>query len=60
MSIKDIHSLHARFSVYPLKTFTTNFKSLKKKVDGLRAQVDFDDRAVLQHMKTYPQSSITK
>jgi hypothetical protein len=54
MSIKDIHSSDARFSVYPLKNFTTNFKNLKKKVYGLRAQVDFDDRAVLQHMKSYP------
>ncbi len=54
MSIKDIHSSDACFSVYPLKNFTTNLKNLKKKVDGLRAQVDFDDRAVLQHMKSYP------
>ena len=60
MSIKDIHSSDARFSVYPLKNFTTNFKNLKKKVDGLRVQVDFDDRAVLQHMKSYPRSSHTK
>jgi hypothetical protein len=34
LSIKDIHSLDACFSVYPLKNFTTNFKNLKKK-DGL-------------------------
>ncbi len=60
MSIKDIHSSDARFSVYPLKNFTTNFKNLKRKVDGLREQVDFDDRAGLQHMKTYPRSSHTK
>ena len=60
MSIKEIHSSDARFSVYPLKNFTTNFKNLKKKVDGLREQVDFDDRAVSQHMTSYPQSSHTK
>ena len=60
MSIKDIHSSDARFSVYPLKNFTTNFQNLKKKVDGLRAQVDFDDRAVSQHMKSYPQLSHKK
>jgi hypothetical protein len=45
MSIKDIHSSEAHFSVYPLKNFTTNFKNLKKKVDGLRAQVAFDNWA---------------
>jgi len=42
MKIKDIHSSNARFSVYPLKNFTTNYKNLKKNVDGLRAQVDVD------------------
>jgi hypothetical protein len=26
MSIRDIHSSDPRFSVYPLKNFTTNFK----------------------------------
>ena len=35
MSIKDIHSSDACFSVYPLKNFSTNFKNLKKKVDVL-------------------------
>jgi hypothetical protein len=60
MSIKDIHSSYARFSVYPLKNFSTNFKNLKKKVDGLRVQVDFDEHAVAQHKKSYPRSSHTK
>jgi hypothetical protein len=60
MSIKEIHSSDARFSVYPLKNFTTNFKNLKKKVDGLRAHVDFDERAVSHHMTSYPRSSHTK
>ena len=46
MNIKDIHSSDARFSVYPLKNFTTNYKNLKKNVDGLRVQVDFDNHAV--------------
>ncbi len=48
MSIRDIHSSDPRFSVYPLKNFTTSFKNLKKKVDGLRVQVDFDEQAVSQ------------
>ena len=60
MNIKDIHSSDARFSVYPLKNFTTNYKNLKKNVDGLRAQVDFDNHAVSQHKKSYPRSSHTK
>ena len=60
MNIKDIHSSDARFSVYPLKNFTTNYKNLKKNVDGLRAQVDFDNHAVSQHKKSYPCSSHTK
>ncbi len=60
MSIKEIHSSDDRFSVYPLKNFTTNFKNLKKKVVRLRAQVDFDERALSQHMTSYPQSSHTK
>ncbi len=54
MIIKDIHSSDPRFSVHPLKNFTTNFKNLKKKVDGLRVQVDFDEQAVSQHKKSYP------
>ncbi len=54
MNIKDIHSSDVRFSVYPLKNFTTNVNNLKKKVDGLRAQVDFDNQAVSQHKKSYP------
>ena len=60
MSIRDIHSSDPRFSEYPLKNFTTNFKNLKKKVDGLRVQVDFDEQAVSQHRKSYPRSSHTK
>ncbi len=36
---------------YPLKIFTTNFKSLKKKVDELRVQVDFDNQAVSHQKK---------
>ncbi len=54
MNIKDIHSSDVRFSVYPLKNFTTNFRSLKKKVDELRVQVNFDNLAVSQHKKMYP------
>ena len=54
MKIKDIHASDEHFSVYPLKIFTTNFKSLKKKVGELRVQVDFDNQAVLQHKKMYP------
>ena len=54
MNIKDIHSSNACFSVYPLKNFTTNYKIFKKNVDGLRAQVDFDNYAVSQHKKSYP------
>jgi hypothetical protein len=54
ISVKDIHSSDAHFSVYPLKNFSTNFKNLKKKVDGLRAQVDFDEHAVARHKKSYP------
>ncbi len=37
MSIKDIHASDERFSAYPLKNFSANFKSLKKKIDQLRA-----------------------
>ncbi len=33
MSIKDIHASDERFSAYPLKNFSANFKSLKKKID---------------------------
>ncbi len=60
MNIKDIHSSDVRFSVYPLKNFTTNFRSLKKKVDELRVQVNFDNLAVSQHKKMYPQVPHTK
>ncbi len=59
-SIKDIHSSNVHFSVYPLKNFTTNFKNLKKNVNGLRPQVDFNNLAVSQHKKSYPCSSHTK
>ncbi len=54
MSIKDIHASDERFSAYQLKNFTTNFRSLKKKVDELRVQVHFDNLAVSQHKKMYP------
>ena len=54
MNIKDIHSSDIHFSVYLLKNFTTNFRSLKKKVDELRVQVNFDNLAVSQHKKMYP------
>jgi len=60
MNIKDIHSSDVHFSVYPLKNFTTNVNNLKKKVDGLRAQVDFDNQAVSQHKKSYPWLPNTK
>ncbi len=60
MNIKDIYSSNDHFSVYPLKNFTTNYKNLKKNVDGFRAQVDFDNLAVSQHKKSYPCSSHTK
>jgi hypothetical protein len=60
MNIKDIHSSDAHFSVYPLKNFTTNFRSLKKKVDELRVQVNFDNLAVSQHKKMYPRVPHTK
>jgi len=60
MSIKNIHSSDPRFSVYPLKNYTTNFRNLKKKVDGLRVQVDFDEQAFSQHKKSYPRSSHMK
>jgi hypothetical protein len=33
MKIKDIHASDERFIAYPLKNFTTNFKSLEKKFD---------------------------
>jgi hypothetical protein len=60
MSIRDIHSSDPCFIVYPLKNLTTNFKNLRKKVDGLRVQVDFDEQAVSQHKMSYPQSSHMK
>ena len=60
MKIKDIHASNERFSVYPLKKFTINFKSLKKTVDELRVQVDFDNQAVSQHKKMYPWVPQTK
>ncbi len=46
MKIKDIHASDERFSSYPLKNFTTNFKSLNKKVDELRLQIESDNLAV--------------
>jgi hypothetical protein len=54
MKSKDIHASNERFSSYPLKNFTTNFKSLKKKVDELRLRVEYDNLAVSQHKKMYP------
>jgi hypothetical protein len=59
MNIKDIYSSDARFSVHPLKNFTINIKNLKKNVDGLRVQVDFNNLAISQHKKSYPHSSHT-
>jgi hypothetical protein len=60
-NIKDIHSFNAHFSVYPLENFTTNYKNLKKNVEGgLREQVDFDNLAFSQRKKSYPCSSHTK
>jgi hypothetical protein len=59
MNIKNIHSSDARFSVYPLKNFTTDYKNLKRNVDGLRVQVDFDNLAISHHKKSYPCSSHT-
>ncbi len=54
MKINDIHASDERFSSYPLKNFTTNFRSFKKKVDEWRLQVDFNNLAVSQHKKMYP------
>jgi hypothetical protein len=56
MSIKDIHASDECFSAHPLKNFTTNFRSLKNKVDELRLQVNFDNL----HKKVYPQVPHTK
>ncbi len=60
MSIKDIHASDERFSAYPLKNFSANFKSLKKKIDQLRAQVEFGNQAVSEQKKLYPWSPTTK
>jgi hypothetical protein len=46
MNIKDIHSSDARFSVYLLKNYATNYKNLKKNVNGLRVQVDFNNQSI--------------
>jgi hypothetical protein len=54
MRINDIHASDEHFSSFPLRNFTTDFRSLKKKVDELRLQVDFDNLAVSQHKKMYP------
>ena len=54
MRIKDINASDERFSSYPLRNFTTNFRSLQKKVDELRLQVDFNNLAISQHKKMYP------
>ncbi len=54
MRINDIHASDECFSSYPLRNFTTNFRNLKKKVDELRLQVDFNNLAVSQHKKMYP------
>ena len=53
MSIKDIHSSDAQFSVHPFKNFITNYKNLKKKMMK-RVQVDSNNQAVSQHKKSYP------
>jgi hypothetical protein len=60
MSIKDIHASDECFSAYPLKNFSANFKSLKKKLDELRAQVEFDNQAVSEQKKLFPRSPTTK
>ncbi len=60
MSIKDIHASNERFSAYPYKNFSANFKNLKKKIDQLREQVEFDNQAVSKHKKLYPRSPTTK
>jgi hypothetical protein len=57
---QGIHPSDVHFSVYPLKNFTTNLKNLKKKVDELKLQVDFDKEAVSQHKKLYPCLPTTK
>ncbi len=56
ISIKEIHASDVRFSVYPLKNFSDNFKSLKTKLDGLRMQVEFGNQAVYEHKKSYPRT----
>ena len=60
MSIKDIHASDERFSAYPLKNFSANFKSLKTKLDQLRAQVEFNNQAVSEQKKLFPRSHTTK
>jgi len=60
MSIKDIHSSDNRFSVYPLKNFTTNFRNLKKRIEATRARVELDNKNVSEHKKMYPRGPKTK
>ena len=60
MSIKDIHASDECFSAYPLKKFSANFKSLKTKLDQLRAQVEFNNQAVSEQKKLFPRSPTTK
>jgi hypothetical protein len=43
-----------------LKNFSANFKSLKKKIDQLILQVEFNNQAVSEQKNLYPQSPITK
>jgi hypothetical protein len=56
MSIKEIHASDIHFSIYPLKNFSANFKSLKMKLDGLRMQVEFNNQVLYEHNKLYPQA----
>jgi hypothetical protein len=60
MTFKDIHASDERFSAYPLKNFSANFKSLKKKINQMRAQVEFDNQADSEQKKLHPQSPTTK
>ena len=39
---------------------SANFKSLKKKLDQLRAQVEFNNQAVSEQKKLFPRSPTTK
>ena len=60
MDTRSIYESDKRFTLYPFKNFSTNYRNLKKKIKENKARADFDNKAVAEDKMKHPRKSTTK